>query len=196
MGRPASGKWRAEPRSEPDSGHPTVRDRRGALGDVTHGEPRNPIRNRKSGLGHSSPTGARAQDLSRQPARPDLWGAGVGNDPGLPDQPEGIAVLPHPVALLEHRLAHGSRKPTGNEPERLARGMRVDRLDAVNHVLWCVSGFGLQRADWGNRRSMAEPSVIIGQRRAAASACARLPPHRTLRRAHRELRPNRLRPIR
>ena len=41
--------------------------------------------NRKSGFGHSSPTGARAQDLSRQPARPDLWGAGVGNDPGLPD---------------------------------------------------------------------------------------------------------------
>ena len=41
--------------------------------------------NRKSGFGHSSPTGARAQDLSRQPACPDLWGAGVSNDPGLPD---------------------------------------------------------------------------------------------------------------
>ena len=43
--------------------------------------------NRKSGFGHSSPTGARAQDLSRQPARPDLWGARVSNDPGLPDLP-------------------------------------------------------------------------------------------------------------
>ena len=43
--------------------------------------------NRKSGFGHSSPTGARAQDLSRQPARPDLWGARVSNDPGLPDRP-------------------------------------------------------------------------------------------------------------
>ena len=42
--------------------------------------------NRKSGFGHSSPTGARAQDLSRQPARPDLWGTGVSNDPGLPDR--------------------------------------------------------------------------------------------------------------
>ena len=42
--------------------------------------------NRKSGFGHSSPTGARAQDLSRQPACPDLWGAGVSNDPGLPDR--------------------------------------------------------------------------------------------------------------
>ena len=42
--------------------------------------------NRKSGFGHSSPTGARAQDLSRQPARPDLWGARVSNDPGLPDR--------------------------------------------------------------------------------------------------------------
>ena len=41
--------------------------------------------NRKSGFGHSSPTGARAQDLTRQPARPDLWGARVSNDPGLPD---------------------------------------------------------------------------------------------------------------
>ena len=41
--------------------------------------------NRKSGFGHSPPTGARAQDLSRQPARPDLWGARVSNDPGLPD---------------------------------------------------------------------------------------------------------------
>ena len=47
--------------------------------------------NRKSGFGHSSPTGARAQDLSRQPARPDLWGAGVGNDPGLPDPPPGAS---------------------------------------------------------------------------------------------------------
>ncbi len=64
---PDSEEWHAEPRSEPDSGNPTVRDRRGALGDVTHGEPRNPTRNRKSGLGHSSSTGARAQDLSRQP---------------------------------------------------------------------------------------------------------------------------------
>ena len=44
--------------------------------------------NRKSGFGHSSPTGARAQDLSRQPARPDLWGARVSNDPGLPDRAE------------------------------------------------------------------------------------------------------------
>ena len=52
-------------RSEPDSGNPTVRDRRGALRNVTHGEPRNPPRNRKSGSGHSSPTGARAQFLSR-----------------------------------------------------------------------------------------------------------------------------------
>ena len=98
MGRPASGKWRAEPRSEPDSGNPTVRDRRGALGDVTHGEPRNPIRNRKSGLGHSSPTGARAQDLSRQPARPDLWGTRVRNDPGLPGR-----LLPGPLVAPEPR---------------------------------------------------------------------------------------------
>ena len=53
--------------------------------------------NRKSGFGHSSPTGARAQDLSRQPARPDLWGARVSNDPGLPD-PE---VPPSKLAISE-----------------------------------------------------------------------------------------------
>ena len=43
----------------------------GARGNVTHGGTRNPIRNRKSGLGHSSPTGARASVLSKQtrPAR-------------------------------------------------------------------------------------------------------------------------------
>ena len=43
----------------------------GAQGNVIHGGTRNPIRNRKSGLGHSSPTGARALFLSKQsrPAR-------------------------------------------------------------------------------------------------------------------------------
>ena len=72
-------RWRAEPRSEPDSGNPTVRDRRGALRNVIHGEPRNPLRNRKSGTGHSSPTGARAQFLSRHPpAAFDVAGAGNG----------------------------------------------------------------------------------------------------------------------
>ncbi len=35
--RPASETWRAEPRPEPDSGNPTVRDRRGALGNVVYG---------------------------------------------------------------------------------------------------------------------------------------------------------------
>ncbi len=76
---PQSARWRAEPRSEPDSGNPTVRDRRGALRNVIHGEPRNPLRNRKSGTGHSSPTGARAQFLSRHPhAAFDVAGAGNG----------------------------------------------------------------------------------------------------------------------
>ena len=38
-----------EPRSEPDSGNPTVRDRRGARGNVTHGRTRNPL-SRPKGL--------------------------------------------------------------------------------------------------------------------------------------------------
>ena len=34
---------RGKPRSEPDSGNPTVRDRRGARGNVAHGRTRNPL---------------------------------------------------------------------------------------------------------------------------------------------------------
>ncbi len=76
---PHPARWRAEPRSEPDSGNPTVRDRRGALRNVIHGEPRNPLRHRKSGTGHSSPKDARAQFLSRQPhAAFDVAGTGNG----------------------------------------------------------------------------------------------------------------------
>ena len=54
----------------------------GARGNVTHGEIRIPIRNRKSGLGHSSPTGARALFLSKQtrPARGEP--ARAGSEPG------------------------------------------------------------------------------------------------------------------
>jgi hypothetical protein len=38
MGRPVSGKWHAGPRPEPDSGNPTVRDRREACGNVGYGD--------------------------------------------------------------------------------------------------------------------------------------------------------------
>ncbi len=44
----------------------------GARGNVIYGGTRNPIRNRKSGIGHSSPTGARASFLSKQSPCPDL----------------------------------------------------------------------------------------------------------------------------
>ena len=50
---------------KPDSGNPTVRDYRGALGTVRHGETVTPSRNRKSGNGNPSPTARRAQFLSR-----------------------------------------------------------------------------------------------------------------------------------
>jgi hypothetical protein len=60
-----SDKWRAEPRSEPDSGNPTVRDRRAALRNVTstaHGvlvralnfEPDNRTHGLKGGWGNGS----------------------------------------------------------------------------------------------------------------------------------------------
>ena len=44
----------------------------GARGNVIHGGIRNPLRNRKSGIGHSSPTDARASFLSEQSPSPDL----------------------------------------------------------------------------------------------------------------------------
>ena len=53
----------------------------GARGNVIYGGTRNPIRNRKSGLGHSSPTDARALFLSKQSPCPDLERARGG---GLP----------------------------------------------------------------------------------------------------------------
>ncbi len=55
----------AKPGSEPDSGKPTVRDRRGASGNVVHGGTGNPPHNRKGEAGNPPPNGARARDLSR-----------------------------------------------------------------------------------------------------------------------------------
>ena len=59
-----------KPRSEPDSGNPTVRDRRGARGNVAYGGTRNPPSNRKGWTGNSPPTGARAPVLSRPRGAP------------------------------------------------------------------------------------------------------------------------------
>ena len=75
--------------------------------------------NRKSGFGHSSPTGARAQDLSRQPARPDLWGARVSNDPGLPD-PSTLAATAgvEVVSLLTSSAACSPTRTTWSEELR------------------------------------------------------------------------------
>ena len=73
--------------------------------------------NRKSGFGHSSPTGARAQDLSRQPARPDLWGARVSNDPGLPDR---VQVRRAGGASEGGDIGRGERVAHGRPAERVA----------------------------------------------------------------------------
>jgi len=48
-------RWVVEPRSEPDSGKPTVRDRRGAWRNVAMVELGNPLRNRKGGAGNPPP---------------------------------------------------------------------------------------------------------------------------------------------
>ena len=98
---PYPARWRAEPRSEPDSGNPTVRDRRGALRNVIHGEPRNPLRHRKSGTGHSSPKDARTQFLSR-----------------------------HPHARFDERVS-GSGATKRNEAPALGESCRQQRLPAI-----------------------------------------------------------------
>ncbi len=54
----------------------------GARGNVIYGGTRNPIRNRKSEIGHSSPTGARASFLSKQSPCPDLARASAGKPAG------------------------------------------------------------------------------------------------------------------
>ena len=104
-GKACPDKWRAEPRPEPDSGQPTVRDRRGASGDVAHGGTRTPPRNRKGESGNAPPTGARAWDLSRHPHARIRGGTGR-QRPVLPDR-HFLAV--GPVAGLAGRVP----KPAG-----------------------------------------------------------------------------------
>ena len=64
-----------KPRSEPDSGKPTVRDRRGAYGNVGYGGTRNPPHNRK-GACRSLSTYSRARCTSI-PTRPPIHAANV-----------------------------------------------------------------------------------------------------------------------
>jgi hypothetical protein len=53
---------------EPDSGHPTVRDQRGALGTIGYGGTRNPLSiTERAEIGHSPPAVLCVQFLSRSP---------------------------------------------------------------------------------------------------------------------------------
>jgi hypothetical protein len=67
LGRPLSGKWRAEPRPEPDSGNPTVRDRREACGNVGYGDDYLGTYSGNAETDKSSPAATRATLLSRHP---------------------------------------------------------------------------------------------------------------------------------
>ena len=71
----ACGKARGgKPRSEPDSGNPTVRDRRGAWGNVAHGAGYDSARAPKgASRGTQPPTGARAPALSRPMFRTTMF---------------------------------------------------------------------------------------------------------------------------
>jgi hypothetical protein len=75
----AAGKVRGgQPRSEPDSGQPTVRDRRGGLGKRDQGGNVNPPRNRKSGAGNPPPTVRALEFYPNKPAARYFRG-GAGN---------------------------------------------------------------------------------------------------------------------
>ncbi len=67
FGKASGGK----PRSEPDSGNPTVRDRRGAYGNVGYGGTRNPPHNRKGACRSLSTYGrARRTSIPTRQLRP------------------------------------------------------------------------------------------------------------------------------
>ncbi len=136
---PHPARWRAEPRSEPDSGNPTVRDRRGALRNVTHGGTRNPLRNRKSGTGHSSPTGARAQLLSRHPpAAFEVAGAGHGvtvgstrartGKPGIQTRSRPTDNRASPRPYRRDLIAHAKTAAPTPDPVQHGRRRRAQKL--------------------------------------------------------------------
>jgi hypothetical protein len=65
LSAPREGPWKIGQGFKPDSGNLTVRDYRGASGNVRHGENVNPARDRKSGSGNPSPTAWRVRFLSQ-----------------------------------------------------------------------------------------------------------------------------------
>ena len=76
-----------------------------------------------------------------EPARPDLWGARVSNDPGLPDRPDDRGCRGHPDYGC--RPTRGSRGPSGRcaggscpcpvgGPVRDGRGRRMSSRSAVD----------------------------------------------------------------
>src|SRR5712691_10835543 len=92
----------AEPRPEPDSGKPTVRDRRGACGIVDHGGTRNPWHNRK-GAGRKLSTYRCARRISiPTSARDVLWEPAVGDcrrRPGAVGKgPKGTSLAAYPTS--------------------------------------------------------------------------------------------------
>ena len=126
-----------EPRSEPDSGNATVRDRREACGNVVYGGAGNPPRNRKGGSGNPPPTDARITDLSRHPhvrirGRPG-WattrahpaGRGcAGIEPARID----LADVTDEFGLVATRLA----EEVGQATEQLVVGERRQRVSAFH----------------------------------------------------------------
>ena len=98
----------AEPRSEPDMGNPSVRDRRGASGNVTHGGTRLPRRNRKGGAGHSPPNCVARPDSI--PTNPPYGILGCDGNVGIIRSPISAITLPDPDPDRPSRIAGGAGK--------------------------------------------------------------------------------------
>ena len=106
----------AEPRPEPDSGKPTVRDRRGACRNVNHGGTRNPLHNRK-GAGRKLSTYRCARCISiPTSARYVLWEPAVGDCRRRPGRDYSSVIL-LPGAIRKWACADcACRSPTRVRP--------------------------------------------------------------------------------
>ena len=121
------------------SGNPTVRDYRGALGTVRHGETVTPSRNRKSGNGNPSPTARRARFLSRP-----RGAKGAGHRRLRPSQ----------LATGRAPYFNGKRQPSIGGTSRISREAYVRICERLGVK---IPGAASKAADLGGERPL--PSI-------------------------------------
>ena len=112
---------------------------------MIHGEPRNPLRNRKSGTGHSSPKDARARFLSRHPHAAFGWrGLETESRLGLHGHERGNPGYRQDQNLTDHRASprpywgfdrrFGPKTPPRNKLSPAERKKVLDAANRPEHV--------------------------------------------------------------